>query len=378
MARGILRGMSNISLHPGAWSGALGLIFSGVFAILSVPQPPFALFATGVLCIGAGCSIAIWALKLKGQHWWRRVPRWLSRNVWWRFRLRPPPEDSPPFVDVLPSGTKSVPSAPMNEWIPLHKALHYLVYDSFWARKQLQPETEEDFNQIVLSEFRERLARGEVRARGAKGVAFSDEGKPTEEIPLHYWIDGFFLPHGVVVLADVKQDAVGNPKEEYSYRRVIIHRGSLEAVWPPSNMTGLTPLSVFVEPLRKKISDTKIAKFPGIASLPDITLNEVIDRIMRQRGLVDDGSPEALAIIRDIGRDIGDQMSLRRLSTWGRRNGTLELLPYEISRKGMGIGRDSKGNIYHHLQYRDESDTIRNVMDFRFLRSEIEVVWPDV
>lgn len=192
-----------------------------------------------------------------------------------------------------------------------------------------------------------------------------------------YWVDGFVLPHGLIVLGDVKQDAVGNPHDKHTYRRVIIHRGNLEAAWPPSGMTGLTPLSVVVEPLRKRVSEERKVRPREVTPLPDITLNEVIERILRLRSITDDGSAESLAIVREIGRDIGDQMSLRRLSTWGRRRGTLEPLPFEISRKGIGIGRDAAGKIYHMLQYRDEDDTPHNVTDYRFLKSEIEEVWPD-
>ena len=150
-----------------------------------------------------------------------------------------------------------MPTTQGEEWIPLHQALHYLVYDTLWARKQRQPETEEAFNQTVSSEFRERLARGEVRPRGVKSRAFADDGKPTKEIPLTYWVDGLILPHGLIVPGDVKQDAVGNPQDMHTYRRVIIHRGNIEAASPPSGMAGLTPLSVVVEPLRKPIAEEK-------------------------------------------------------------------------------------------------------------------------
>lgn len=106
-----------------------------------------------------------------------------------------------------------------------------------------------------------------------------------------------------------------------------------------------------------------LKKRDQIPALPDITLYEVIERILRLRGKTDDGSADALAIVRDIGRDIGDQMSLRRLFTRARRRGTLEPLPFEISRKGIGIGRDTTGKIYHMLQYRDEDGTPHNVTD---------------
>ena len=157
---------------------------------------------------------------------------------------------------------KLAPPARVEEWMPLHQALHYLVYDSLWARGQHRPETKEAFDQVVSMEFRERLSRGEVRARGAKGVAFSDDGKPTEEIPVTYWVDGFVLPHGVIALGDVKQDAVGNSQAKHTYRRVIIHRGDLFSTWPPSGLSGLTPLSAFVEPLRKQIEQERSQR-PG-------------------------------------------------------------------------------------------------------------------
>lgn len=369
--------MAKIRLHPGVWTNSAAISLGGGGAVTAASSSQVALQCVGWAGMVAGAGLMMWGVTINGEHWWRRIPGWLSRNFWWRFRLSPIFDASLSVAQNTSGRGRTGSPSQIEEWIPLHQALRYLVYDSLWARKQRQPETEEAFNQIVYSEFRESLARGDVRARGAKGRAFADDGKPTEEIPVAYWVDGFVLPHALIALGDAKQDAVGNPTDKHTYRRVIIHRGNLEAVWPPSNMTGLTPLSMVVEPLRRRIAEGKESKSRELVDLPDITLDDVIERILRLRGIEDDGSADSLAIIREIGRDIGDQMSLRRLSTWGRRRGTLEPLPFEISKKGIGIGRDSTGKIFHMLQYRDEHGKPHNVTDYRFLKSEIEDVWPD-
>ena len=128
-------------------------------------------------------------------------------------------------------------------------------------------------------------------------------------------------------------------------------------------------------------SDTSLEQFisttPLPMTLPDIALNDLLKRIQQTHQILDDGSLEALEKIREIGREIADQMSLRKLATWGRVNGgTLEPLPFEVSRKGFGTGRNTIGEIYHMLQYREVDDMVVNVTDLRFLRAEIDGVWP--
>lgn len=139
---------------------------------------------------------------------------------------------------------------------------------------------------------------------------------------------------------------------------------------PGTKTASSPPAKGQIEPLDARKNTSK----PPI--LPDITFNELLDRVMILREVQDDGTGEALKKIREIGREINDEISLRHLSVWGRTKGVLEPLPHEISKKGTGIGRDSAGNIVHLTQYVDPEGNRKNVEDYRFLKSEIDEVWP--
>jgi len=112
--------------------------------------------------------------------------------------------------------------------------------------------------------------------------------------------------------------------------------------------------------------------------LPDITAGELINRLMIVRNTPDDGSLEMLKVARQIGQEIGDQVSLRHLSTWMRAHGSLDKVPHSIAKTGFGVGRDAAGNIYCLKVYPTGPDSSRNVTDIRFNLSEIRKVWPDV
>ncbi len=117
---------------------------------------------------------------------------------------------------------------------------------------------------------------------------------------------------------------------------------------------------------------------PKPAPQPDITADDLIARIMKSRGIHDDGSLETLQKIREIGREVGDQMSLRKLTVWARVGGsTLKLLPYELSAKGLGIGRNASKQLNICLQYRDEADEAVWLTDYRFAQSEVGEIWSD-
>lgn len=82
--------MGNLSLHPGVWTGSLGLGFAGAFAVLGAPDKETLLIAAGWAAIVAAVMLAVWGLKHKESHWLALLPGWISRNVWWRFRAHPP------------------------------------------------------------------------------------------------------------------------------------------------------------------------------------------------------------------------------------------------------------------------------------------------
>lgn len=67
--------MRRISFHPGVWVGSLGLIFGGVFAVLSATLTNQRLIEAGWLSIALGLALAIWGIKFDGEHWWAQLPK---------------------------------------------------------------------------------------------------------------------------------------------------------------------------------------------------------------------------------------------------------------------------------------------------------------
>jgi len=137
-------------------------------------------------------------------------------------------------------------------WIPLHEALQYLVYESEWSYHQTKPVSVNDFDRLVAMEFRERLARGDVRARGAKGGAFSNPEHPTEEIPAHYWQRGTIQPHAEIEMQDANRAASWVAGARETYRRVVVYADDLISVWPKSGNASISPLASFIEPSRTR------------------------------------------------------------------------------------------------------------------------------
>jgi hypothetical protein len=185
----------------------------------------------------------------------------------WAYRqFRPLPHQAVLPVALLPPRPAPTVGTPKREaWIPLHIALRHLVYDSEWAHRQTVPGSQQDFDRIVQKEFKERLARGEVKARGSKGKNWEAD-RPTQDIPASYWLDGFVRPYGSLVLADENQDAAGNPVEQTTYRNVLVSHDELWAVWPKAAIQGLSPLATFCEPQRLAIEQEKGNKKPSFAS----------------------------------------------------------------------------------------------------------------
>lgn len=145
-------------------------------------------------------------------------------------------------------------------WTPLHAALRYLVYESKWGHQQAKPTSVVAFDRLVATEFRERLARGEVRARGAKGGGFSNPDHPTEGISSHYWQLGTVQPHAEIQMADSNRAAAWNTGANDTYRRVIISTADLRSTWPPTETVTLSPLASFVEPSRRLFAESVAAE----------------------------------------------------------------------------------------------------------------------
>lgn len=144
-------------------------------------------------------------------------------------------------------------------WIPLCEALRYLVYDSQWAQTQPTPTDRNDFNKRVSVEFIERLARGDITARGKLGWTQESLSRPTEPIDSDYWVSAFMQPHGEIVLASPDtQGTVGCKASDETYRSVIVQKGQVELAWPQKTRSdSMTALARFVEPMRAKIAEEK-------------------------------------------------------------------------------------------------------------------------
>ena len=229
----------------------------GIFAPDAFPEwLRVVLFWMGAALAAVGVAAAAWHYRPKG---------WLKRHVWWRLKLNPPTISYSVVDGHFESVTKlSEPEA----WVPLHEALTHLIYQSEWAHHQALPKSKEDFDKTVSGEFREYLARGDVRARGVKGTGFSDSGDPTEPIAADYWVKAFVSPYHSIALQDTGSDAAGNrlTHERATYRRVVINKNDLEGVRPKATRQSLSPLAEFVEPLRAKINAEKTETTGGLLS----------------------------------------------------------------------------------------------------------------
>lgn len=130
----------------------------------------------------------------------------------------------------------------------------------------------------------------------------------------------------------------------------------------------------FVEHVRWRFAPRKPNILPEHLR-PDITALELIHRIMRSRDMEDRGDRESLERMRAIAQEIKDEISLRKLTVWARSKGVLDRLPHEIAKHGIGIGRDTGGNVYQLTQIIVD-DASRNFDDFRFIKAEVDEIWP--
>lgn len=162
--------------------------------------------------------------------------------LWWRTRHAAPNNSIEQHFD------------PQSKWLPLHSALHYLVYDSAWAFGHPGVANEKDFDALISSELRERLARGEISARGKAGSGDDALSRTTEPIPAEFWIAAYFQPAGEIWQADDHRGIALIPNTKRSYRAVIVEREAVERAWPARAATSgeLSALASVVEPMRQQ------------------------------------------------------------------------------------------------------------------------------
>lgn len=147
----------------------------------------------------------------------------------------------------------------LRRWMPLDRALRYLVYDTKWALEQPKPGSEKQFDQAVVRELREALARGDIPSRGRTMAYEGDTGPKESSHPIDssFWTTAFFQPHAEIVLADSDRCTAcvsGGP----SYRGIVVDGLALRDMWPPrskfSKLLHSTPISEAVDDLRRQIA----------------------------------------------------------------------------------------------------------------------------
>ena len=159
---------------------------------------------------------------------------------------------------IITDAERLISTPPVATWWPLHQALNYLVYASNWADTQVEASNRNDFDKRVMVEFLERLARGDIEARGKLGWATESRDRATENINADFWVTAFIRPFGEIVLAspDTQGTAGSNGTSDVCYQGIIVRKEQVEAAWPPrtGSSTELTALARMVEPLRAQIA----------------------------------------------------------------------------------------------------------------------------
>jgi hypothetical protein len=177
--------------------------------------------------IALAITLVVWGVTIDGDHWWKVV----------RFKRG------------------------LSGWVSLHRAFQYLVYESEWAQKQPSVSTSDEFDQLVSQEFREILARGQVRARGRKGTSPNGDNRVTELISGDFWVTAYTQPHGEIALQDDDRCIALIPRTKHGFHAIVIHAGDLEAAWPRFRTQGsrkpLPKLAEIVEPYRQMAAAAK-------------------------------------------------------------------------------------------------------------------------
>lgn len=221
-----------------AW-GVLDDISDGLGKWLKIHVPP----AT------AGWTLAvIFVLALYGLILWKV---WRPRHI---------------HHGILAGSTTPIPSlekqflpAAPDQWMPFHEALRHLVYESQWGAKQPTVNDAIEFDKIVAPEVRERLARGEIAARGKLGLDNDALHRATEPIPQAFWVNAFLQPHGEIAMADGDRSfaSTAGGSSGPAYRAIILRQQDVERVWPAHVIKGPTSLSHAVEHVRARIETEK-------------------------------------------------------------------------------------------------------------------------
>ena len=177
-----------------------------------------------------------------------------------------------------------------SEWIPFHRALYHLVYESRWGAKQPAVETEGEFNQVVCAEVRERLARGDIASRGHLGWDEGSRQRATQAIPAEYWIDAYFLPYAAIALGQSSGDEIAKQGGGGAvYRGVILRGPDVKNTWIGGRSPNdpLPPLATFVDGARAKIAaETQPPGSRGVLAAMDDELADQQERTWQRLGAI--------------------------------------------------------------------------------------------
>lgn len=71
--------MRAISLYPGTWTGALGLLFGGGVEVIGAGDEQQWLRYLGWAAVALGVAVLIWGVRIRGMHLW--MPWWRKSGV---------------------------------------------------------------------------------------------------------------------------------------------------------------------------------------------------------------------------------------------------------------------------------------------------------
>lgn len=133
----------------------------------------------------------------------------------------------------------------------------------------------------------------------------------------------------------------------------------------------------FSEVVRKHISWRFALRRNPKIELPNMTVQDLLERVAKMRGIDDDGSIEALRQYREVARDMSDQFSLHGVTMWGRVDGRpLARLDDELAKLGFGVGRYADGQIRCSLICRNADDVQVWVDHLHVRKAQVDGIWP--
>jgi hypothetical protein len=122
--------------------------------------------------------------------------------------------------------------------MPLHAALRYLALQSAWAFS-LKRKPVATMDDLLKREMLEKLARGEVAARGRRvtGDSWNYLTAATEPIPADFWPTAFIQPFGEIVINEDERCAAARDGRfqqapHRSYREIVLNAADVARTWP--------------------------------------------------------------------------------------------------------------------------------------------------